>query len=129
MDSWRAPATEVRFSPMGSRHHTHHLQLRAGGYLQNGPCGFPGGPVVKNTPADAGDARPTRSIPGLGRSPAAGSGSPLVFLPGESHGQRSLVGQSPGSRKRVRHDLATKHQQTQIPDAPNLIREAPSLPT
>ena len=35
----------------------------------------------------------------------------LVFLPGKSHGQRSLVGYSPWGRKRVRHDLATKQQQ------------------
>ena len=27
-----------------------------------------------------------------------------VFLPGESHGQRSLVGYSPWGRKRVGHD-------------------------
>ena len=32
------------------------------------------------------------SIPGLGRSPGSGNGNPPpVFLPGESHGQRSLV--------------------------------------
>ena len=31
-----------------------------------------------------------------------------VLLPGEFHGQRSLVGYSPWGRKRVRHDLATK---------------------
>ena len=36
----------------------------------------------------------------------------LVFLPGKSHGHRSLVGYSPWGHKRVRHDLATKqHQQ------------------
>ena len=34
-----------------------------------------------------------------------------VFLPGKSHGQRSLVGYSPQGYKRVRHDLATKQQQ------------------
>ena len=33
-----------------------------------------------------------------------------VFLPGESHGQRSLAGYSPWGRKRVRHNLATKQQ-------------------
>ena len=32
------------------------------------------------------------SIPGSGRSPRKGNGNPLVFLPGEFHGQRSLVG-------------------------------------
>ena len=33
---------------------------------------------------------------------------PPVFLPGKSHGQRSLVGYSPWGCKRVGHDLATK---------------------
>ena len=33
-----------------------------------------------------------------------------VFLPGKSHGQRSLVGYSPWGRERVRHDLVTKEQ-------------------
>ena len=33
-----------------------------------------------------------------------------VFFPGESHGQRSLVGYSPWDRKRVGHDLATQQQ-------------------
>ena len=33
-----------------------------------------------------------------------------VFLPGESHGQRNLVGYSPWDRKRVRCDLMTKQQ-------------------
>ena len=33
-----------------------------------------------------------------------------VFLPGESHGQRSLAGCSPWGCKRVRHDLANKQQ-------------------
>ena len=33
-----------------------------------------------------------------------------VFLPGKSHGQRSLVGFSPWAHERVRHNLATKQQ-------------------
>ena len=47
--------------------------------------------VVKNPPANSGDIRD--SIPGSGRSPGGGHGNPLHpgFLPGESHGQRSLV--------------------------------------
>ena len=32
---------------------------------------------------------------------------PPVFLPGKSHGQRSLEGKSPWCRKRVRHNLVT----------------------
>ena len=38
--------------------------------------GFPGGSVVKNPPANAGD---TGSIPGLGRSPGGGNGNPLQY--------------------------------------------------
>ena len=48
--------------------------------------------VVKNLLASVGDIRDADLIPGLGGS--TGGGNP-VFLPGESHGQRSLVGYSP----------------------------------
>ena len=34
--------------------------------------------------------------------------STIVFLPGKSHGQRSLVGYSPWGHKRAGHNLATK---------------------
>ena len=36
--------------------------------------GIPGGPVVNNTPANAGDKG---SVPGWGRSPVGGKGNPL----------------------------------------------------
>ena len=35
--------------------------------------------VVKNLPANAGDIRDEGSIPGLGRSPGGGHGSPLQY--------------------------------------------------
>ena len=35
--------------------------------------------MVKNLPADAGDARDTGSIPGSGRSPRGGNGSSLQY--------------------------------------------------
>ena len=35
--------------------------------------------VVKNLPANAGDARDMGSIPGSGRSPAGGNGNPLQY--------------------------------------------------
>ena len=38
--------------------------------------GFPGGSVVKNLPANAGDMG---SIPGLGRSPGERNGNPLQY--------------------------------------------------
>ena len=34
-----------------------------------------------------------------------------IYLPGKSHGQRSLAGYSPWGSKRVRHSLVTKQQQ------------------
>ena len=46
--------------------------------------------MVKNLPANTGDIRDESSIPGSGSSPGGGNGN-LAFLPGESHGQRSLV--------------------------------------
>ena len=52
--------------------------------------------MVKNLPANAGDIRDMRSMTGSVRSPGGGNGKPLpVFLPGEFHGQRSLVCYSP----------------------------------
>ena len=36
-------------------------------------------PVVKNTPANAGDTRETGLIPALGRSPGGGHGNPLQY--------------------------------------------------
>jgi len=39
--------------------------------------GFPGGTVVKNSPANAGAAGDAGSIPGLGRSPEGRNGNPF----------------------------------------------------
>ena len=59
--------------------------------------GFPGGSGGKESARNAGDPD---LIPGLGRSPEEGNGNPLpVFLPGESHRQRSLAGYSPWGHK------------------------------
>ena len=62
--------------------------------------------MVKNPPASAGD---TGSTPRLGRSPGEGTHSSiLAFLPGRSHGQRSLAGYRPWGHKRARQNLVTK---------------------
>ena len=82
----RHPATKCK--------HRSCLQM---GYSPVGVKGFPGGSGVKNPPASAGDVG---SIPRSGRSPGEGNWEPTpVFLPGKSHGQRSLVGYSPWGRK------------------------------
>ena len=57
--------------------------------------------MVKNTPANAGEVRDAGLTPGLGRCPGEGHGnwcSP-VFVPGDSHGRRSLAGYSPWAHK------------------------------
>ena len=50
---------------------------------------------------NAGAAEDTGLIPGLGRSSGGGNGkqAPPVFVPGKSHGQRSLAGYSPWGHK------------------------------
>ena len=71
--------------------------------------GFPGGSEVKASACNAGDLG---SIPRLGRSPWRRKWQPTqVFLPGKSHGQRSLIGYSPWGHKRIAHDLEAKQQQ------------------
>ena len=68
---------------------------------------FPGGSDSKASAYNAGSLG---SILGSGRSPGEGNGNPLqysfffffstpVFLPGKSHGQKSLVDYSPRGRK------------------------------
>ena len=77
------------------------------------PCapetyGFPNNSSGKESVCSARDAG---LIPGLGRFPGGGNGNP-VFLPGKSHGQRSLVGYSP---KGCRELDTTEHTQTDTP--------------
>ena len=67
-----------------------------------GAKGFLGGSVVKNPPAIAGVSEDTSLIPGSRRFPWRRKWQPTpVFLPGESHGQRSLVGCSPRGHKEL----------------------------
>ena len=71
--------------------------------------GFPGGAVVKNLPANSGDAG---SIPGLGRFSGEGNGNTLVFLPGKSDEQRSLaatVHRVAKSQTRLHDSIPTEH--------------------
>ena len=64
-------------------------------YKLYGFLGFPGGSVGKEPTCNAGDIGDIGSIPGLGRFPWRRPWQPTpVFLPGEYHGQRSLVGYS-----------------------------------
>ena len=50
------------------------------------------------------------SVPGLGRSPGGGHGNPSpVFLPAESHGQRSLEDPSPWGHGELDTTEVTQH--------------------
>ena len=60
------------------------------------PLSFPGGSDGTESTCSAGDQS---SILGLGWYPGEGNGYPLHFLPGEIHGQRSLVSYSPWDQK------------------------------
>ena len=58
------------------------------------------GLMVENPPANAGDSGDLGLIPGSERSHGRGNGNLTpVFLPGDSDGQRSLVGHSPWGHK------------------------------
>ena len=58
--------------------------------------GFPCGSAGKESAYNAEDLG---SIPGSRRSPGEGYGNPLVLLPGESQGWRSLFGYCPWGHK------------------------------
>ena len=73
---------------------------------------FPGLPWWLSGKESTCQFRRHRFNPRLRRIPWRRTWQPTpVFLPGKSHGQRSLAGYSPWGHKRVWHDLATKQQQ------------------
>ena len=72
--------------------------------------GFSGGSAVKN-PLQCKRCRRHMYHPWVRKIPWRRPWQPTpVFLPGESHGQRSLVGYSPQGHRRARQNLATKQQ-------------------
>ena len=70
--------------------------------------GFPGGSVVKNPPANAGD---TGSIPSPGRYPGEGNGNPLQYYCLENPMDRGAwQAKVHGVAKELDTDLITKQQ-------------------
>ena len=63
--------------------------------------GLPGGIVVKNLPANAGD---TGRIPGSGRSPGGGNGNPLEYSCLESSMEKGVGGPQSTKSHRGIHD-------------------------
>ena len=75
-----------------------------------------------NPPANAGDDEgDASSISGSERSPGGGNSNPTPeFLPGKSHGQRSLAGYSPWSHK---ESDTTEHARTHNTFITALVRK------
>ena len=80
------------------------------GYSELTISGFPGGSVVKNLPASAGD---TGLIPGLGRSPGGGHDNPLQYSCLRIPWTEQPGGLASMGMQRVGHDWATKHSTVQ----------------
>ena len=70
---------------------------------------FRGGLVVKNT-----CVMQETQVQSLGQKDPLGKEPTPVFLPGKSHGQRSLMGYSPWGQKRAGLSFATKTTGSQI---------------
>ena len=82
-------------------------------YIHN--WGFSGSSVGKESATNTLDVGELGSIPGLGRSPWRRKWQPTpVFLPGESHEQRSLRVYSPQDHKELDTIDATKHARIHI---------------
>ena len=83
--------------------------------------GFPDGSVVKNPSVIAGKCRRWGFNPWVGKISWRRKWQPtLVFLPGESHGQRSLEGYSPQRHKGL-SDWA--HMHVLVPISPSSSKE------
>ena len=75
--------------------------------------GFPGGSSAKEPAAGAGGG----CDPCVGKILWRRAWQPtVVFLPGESHGQRSLAGYQPWDRKELDMTEATEHTTEQWPN-------------
>ena len=92
-DAWQKPSQYCNYPPVKinwltfKKEERNDLPARFDHFL---PCisyllrryrgkDFLGGAVVKNLPANAGDARDVTLIPGSGRSPGVGNGNPLQY--------------------------------------------------
>ena len=101
--------------------------------------GFPGGSVIKNLPAkqeiwvqflgweDSLEKEMALTPVFLG-FPGGSDGKASVFLPGDSHGQRSLASYTPWDHRRVGHDLVTTQQQSIARAESLLLVHAPTAP-
>ena len=71
--------------------------------------GCPGGSVVRNLPANAGDTGDVVSIPGLGRSPGGGNRNPFQYSFLKNPMYRGAWQATVHGGPRAEHDLVTEH--------------------
>ena len=88
--------------------------------------GFPGSNSVKEPGCQCRRCKRLEFQPWGRKLPWRGKWQPSpVFLPGKSHGQRSLAGYSPWGRKRVGHNLSTEHAHSLDPSPyPHLLHSS-----
>ena len=80
---------------------------------------FPGGSLVKNLPASAGD---TGSVLGLGRSPELGNGNPLQYSCLENSLNRGACGPQPvGRTESDTMDTHARYQDTHAASPKHLL--------
>ena len=79
--------------------------------------GETGGAVIKNLPANAGDAGDASSISGWGRSPDEGKGNPIQYSCLENSMDRGAwqATYSPWGSQRVEHDWRGTHKWNRVP--------------
>ena len=80
------------------------------GMSNAGSMCFPGGAVIKNPPANAGDATEVGSIPGSGRSPGGGHGNPFQYSYLENPMDRGTLRATIQGWQRVRHGWSDSMQ-------------------
>ena len=93
--------------------------------IQYYTMGFPGGASGKQLACQCRRHKRLGFNPWVGKIPWRREGQPTpVFLPGESHGQRSLVGCSPWGRKELDTTQRLIHTSSQLVDhsSPNILK-------
>ena len=93
--AWRIPWREEPggLQSMGSQRVRHDFANKQQQLYFKKKEGIPGSSVVKNPPANEGDINRGRFNPYVGKIPWRRVWKPTpIFLPAESHGERSLVG-------------------------------------
>ena len=75
--------------------------------------------MLKNPPANAGDARDMGSMPGLGRSHGGGNGNPLQYSclenPMDGEARRATVHEVPKSQTRLSDETTTTRVKHPVP--------------